>query len=111
MKIVKKMLHGFNRYITYTSRSRVRAELLRSSDRMLEDSGFSRELLESGVAAWPWHAPAETVGPVDNITAMRELQSYNDRDLNDPGISRRAIPESVVFGREGIEWNNERKVA
>ena len=114
MKIFDNLLRGFDSYITYLGRSRAREVLLRSSDRMLEDAGFSRELLASGVEAWPWHTPALALTPLDfkqvgNVAAMRELQTYSDKDLHDLGISRSSIPEAVMFGREGID--SERKVA
>lgn len=40
-------------------RERARRELLNLNDRYLEDLGFSRELLEEGVNAWPWRVSAE----------------------------------------------------
>ena len=105
MKILENLLHGFNSYMTYLGRARAREVLLRSSDRMLEDAGFSRELLESGVKAWPWHTPALAPTPVDfkqvgNGSAMRELQGCSDNDLNDLGISRGSIPEAVYVCRK-----------
>ena len=116
MKILDNLLRGFNSYMTHLGRARAREVLLRSSDRMLEDAGFSRELLESGVKAWPWHTPELALTPLDfeqvgNVAAMRELQTYSDKDLHDLGISRGSIPEAVMFGREGIDNNSERKVA
>lgn len=116
MKIFDNLLHGFNSYMTFLGRARARDVLLRSSDRMLDDAGFSRELLESGVKAWPWHKPAPPLKPLDfqqvgNAAAIRELQTYSDKDLNDLGISRGSIPEAVIFGREGSDNDSERKVA
>ena len=116
MKIFDNLSHGFNSYMTYLGRARVRDVLLRSSDRMLEDAGFSRELLESGVKAWPWHMPALELSPLDfehvgNVAAMREPQAYSDKDLRDLGISRGSNPEAVIFDREDIDNNSERKVA
>ena len=116
MKILDNLLHGFNSYMKYMGRARAREALLRSSDRMLEDAGFSRELLESGVKAWPWHMPALALSPLDfkqdrNVAAIRELQTYSDKELNDLAISRNSIREAVMFGRDGIDNNSERKVA
>lgn len=116
MKIFDNLLHGFNSYMTFLGRSRVRDVLLRSSDRMLDDAGFSRELLESGVKAWPWHKPALPLTPLDfkhvgNVAAIRELQTYSDEDLHDLGNSRGSISEAVMLGREGSDNDSERKVA
>ncbi len=45
------------------SRRRARRTLLAKSDHLLADMGFSRELLEQGVKAWPWLvAPDRTDG-------------------------------------------------
>jgi len=39
---------------------RLRQNLLDRDDRFLTDAGFSRELLEAGVHAWPWRVQGET---------------------------------------------------
>ena len=47
------------RYVGFmmgVARGRVRRELLSRNDRLLNDIGVSRELLEQGVDAWPWKA-------------------------------------------------------
>ncbi len=51
---LNKIAEAYNRYMNHVARTRVREALLQSSDRMLEDAGFSRELIEQGVQAWPW---------------------------------------------------------
>ena len=52
--IVKKIASRYNSYMTTMARARTLEVLLNSSDRLLDDAGFSRDLLEQGVAAWPW---------------------------------------------------------
>ena len=42
---------------------------------------------------------------------IEESNTYSDRELTDLGISRGAIPEAFLFGRPGIEREDERKVA
>lgn len=124
MKLFNNVLRGFNRYMTHLSRARVRELLLKSSDRMLADAGFSRELLESGVKAWPWHSPAPELAPLrfrqlgkvsadtdPHADAVHELQSISDKELSDLGISRGSIRQAVMYGRDDIENNRERKVA
>lgn len=46
-------------WIEWIERARTRNALLALSDRNLADAGFSRELLEKGVKAWPWKVEAE----------------------------------------------------
>ena len=50
----------FSRYFTRLGRSRLRRYLLTQSDRLLADAGFSRELLDEGVSAWPWRHDVAT---------------------------------------------------
>src|SRR5262249_61523152 len=90
---------------------RLRQELLRLDARLLEDAGYSRELLEDGVRAWPWLMPAEPparlgfghrLTEADYRAAVAELESYSDSDLRDLGLSRGAIPAAVRNGRPGF---------
>lgn len=90
--------------------NRLRIQLLGSSDRLLEDMGFSRELLLQGVSAWPWRVDGEhneaRIYSIFNEyekeirQAISELESYSDRELADIGIARCDI-ESVV--RDGLD--------
>jgi hypothetical protein len=41
------------------------------SDRHLEDMGFSRDLINQGPKAWPWHAPVEPQGAPMLAAAMQ----------------------------------------
>jgi uncharacterized protein YjiS (DUF1127 family) len=96
--LIKDTIHNFGR-------NRLRHQLLSSSDRILEDMGFSRELLLQGVSAWPWRIDGEMNEPRVYSTfnehekavrqAIRELESYSDRELSDIGIVRCDI-ESIV---------------
>ena len=89
-----------------SGRRKALAELNTMSDRTLEDLGISRALLSQGIQSWPWKSSMES----DIVTskqsksseikaAIRELQSYNDRDLADLGISRGEIEDVVRNGR------------
>jgi hypothetical protein len=67
---------------------------------------------------WPWRVSddATNLPPLDlehigDNKIIEELNTYSDRELDDLGISRGAIPEAILFGREGIEREEERKVA
>ena len=48
--------------------SRTAKELLKLSDRQLEDIGFSRALLMRGVSAYPWREQEITHVITDNVT-------------------------------------------
>ncbi len=99
---------------SWIERSRLRHDLLRLDARLLADAGFSRELVEAGVCAWPWRAPAEPAEGLGSLrfgrrpteadyrAAIAELESYSDTDLLDLGLTRGAIPEAVRNGRPGF---------
>lgn len=105
------------RYIDYMirrGRSQARHVLMAKSDSILEDLGISRELLESGVSAWPWTEGVERTEPMviskqvepsrsQQKRAIRELQALSDRDLHDLGVGRGSIAEMVRFGRPDID--------
>ena len=104
-------------------RRMARQELMRMSDRQLEDFGMSRHLLMEGISAWPWqNIPAEKVAErnlasipaisyvakdVQGVKAIREavgeLSAYSDRELAELGVTRHTIEEAVRFGRPAIE--------
>src|SRR5215813_10223396 len=91
---------------TWLRRSRARHELLQLDDRRLADIGYSRDLLEAGVSAWPWRLPAEAatarpLGEADYAQAVAELKASSDADLRDLGISRAGIEDAVRYGRPG----------
>jgi uncharacterized protein YjiS (DUF1127 family) len=118
LTIIKKLSRNYENYMTQKGRERARELLLLSDDRTLADAGFSRELLERGVKAWPWMADTETVelkplnlSLLGREKAMKELEACTDKELRDLGISRGGIAEAVLQGREGIERETERKVA
>ena len=105
--------------LTWIERSRLRNDLLRLNARLLADAGYSRELLDAGVRAFPWRLPAEPpAGPTlarvltdaEYRTAVAELESYSDVELQDLGLSRAAIPEAVRHGRPGFP-EDERRAA
>ena len=118
LQAIKNVATRYNSYMTHVGRKRALEFLLNSSDRVLEDAGFSRELLEKGVRAWPWRneqAEAE-LQPVmfDELAkqkAIEELRAYNEKELHDLGITHDSIEDVVQHGRPGIEREDQRKVA
>jgi len=118
MMSLKRLYRGYQKRMLRAGREQARTVLLSRPDRILSDLGFSRHLLESGVDAWPWQAPQETLlaSHFDSLLssdkqAIKALQALSDNELQDLGISRGVIHESVTQGRIGIEFDLERKVA
>jgi uncharacterized protein YjiS (DUF1127 family) len=118
MMLLKRMYQRYETYMIHVGREQARTVLLSRSDRVLSDLGFSRKLLESGIDAWPWEVPTEKLLKIDfestqtnEKQAISELESLTDVELQDLGISRGGIRESVLEGRAGFEIDQERKVA
>ena len=104
-------------------RRMARQQLLRMSDRQLEDFGISRYSLMEGISAWPWQevptgelageglvrVPAITNVPKDALStkeikkAVNDLSAYSDRELAELGVPRQSIEELVRNGRPTIE--------
>lgn len=88
---------------------KTRTELLKMSDRQLEDVGISRMLLRQGIASWPWRDDADATAGLtsqpgkmkakDINKAIRELSRMSDQQLRDIGISRGTIRQAVQHGR------------
>lgn len=104
------MGRSYDTYMTALGRQQARRILLNQSDHTLKDLGISRAKLEQGVKAWPWKVledqPIAAKAPKRTMSyakAIRELNSYSDRELRDIGISRGSIPSAVKEGRVGIE--------
>lgn len=115
LQTLKSMATRYNDYMTYVGRKRTCEVLLRSNDRLLEDAGFSRELLEKGVDAWPWQvtgsAPELQAVMFDRLPiggAISEPQLCNDQSQHDLAVTAGTITESVASASERVE---ERKVA
>lgn len=100
-----------------SGRTRARAELLRMSDTILKDTGFSRALLLQGNQAWPWRLgttqpslarspmvaqPAVLSTRVER-KAIEELRAMSNAELEDIGITRGEIKQVVRHGRVGFE--------
>ena len=117
----------------HTGKVKARRQLLSMPDRQLTDFGVSRELLVEGVSAWPWriesqrHYAGEGLTIMPAITqvaeparnkseirqAVKELNSYSDRELAELGITRNSIKDAVQYGRPSVEgvFQNNRNVA
>lgn len=118
LQTLKSMATRYNDYMTYIGRKRACEVLLRSNDRLLEDAGFSRELLKKGADAWPWQVtdPDSELQAVmfDKLpigSAVPEPQSCKEQVPHDTAITTGTITESVASARESNECEEERKVA
>ncbi len=117
-KALKRMARGYESYMTHRGRVLAREHLLRYDDRMLADNGFSRELLEKGIAGWPWRTETEQDALLSSNTtltsqrrAIADLKTLSDAELQDLGITRGTIEQAVVSGREQILSDRHLKVA
>lgn len=54
MRVLESTKRGFYNYMTGIALASVRRELLTRDDCFMANNGFSRQLLEQGVSAWPW---------------------------------------------------------
>ena len=78
MNLFQKFGAGLEKAVVHVARSRVREHLLRFDDRLLEDAGFSRDLLNAGVEQWPWRADDDALeqrSPVFRLPAREQQRS------------------------------------
>jgi len=128
--IINNIKEAFVNAAVHNGKSRLRNQLLSMSDRQLEDYGFSKTLLAEGVSAWPWRVDsvadavaagaslrAQGINDSPAVTqvvpakmsrksirrAVKELNSYSDRELAELGVNRQSIKEVVRFGRPAVE--------
>ncbi|PWQ94576.1 DUF1127 domain-containing protein [Leucothrix arctica] len=108
MSFLSKLSSAVMTAFELSGRSKTLSYLNSLGDSQLEDLGFSRELMNQGLAAFPWKAQdfdnlatlTETRATSQEIKeAIAELQAYNDRDLADIGIARYEIEDAVINGR------------
>lgn len=95
----------FENYMTRRGRVEARKILLVQDDKTLEDIGIDRHELVGGIKNWPWDGSvtAQRQPVAAKAKAIRELNSYTDRELHDIGINRGMIADAVTNGRVGID--------
>lgn len=120
MNVFTALKESFIRASLHYGKLRTRQYLLNMNDSLLQDAGFSRHLLLQGVDAWPWRTETEQSPEFKLITsvekvvpvefgkrtvkqAIRELNTYSDRELAELGVTRHGIEEAVRYGRPNIE--------
>lgn len=72
---VKNKISGFFKAVGY---SRAAGELLKLTDKQLEEVGISRKLLEEGYSAFPWREEAKNQINTDNVSSIQS--TLNDVD-------------------------------
>ena len=103
-KTVKSMKHFFENL----AKARMQSTLLSMGREWVESNGYSYEAVKAGVSKWPWHSSPEKVTREKEISrAIRELRSYNDRELRDIGMARSEIEYAVRYGRRGEEFDTD----
>lgn len=109
MSLFTKIGKSISSAFEMAGRARTLAHLETLGDRTLEDLGFSRALMSQGVSAWPWKMD-QKINAHEVLTdskkidaAIEELNTYNDKDLADLGLSRGGIRDAVINGRKDTE--------
>jgi len=111
-KLISTLGRSYDNYMTHQGRVQAHRILVGQSDWMLNDLGVSRELLKGGVKNWPWKVQSDqpTAPEVAQESqrkierrAIRELNSYSNRELHDLGITRGTIVDTVRNGRPNHE--------
>ncbi len=91
------------------AKARMQSTLLSMGRKWAEDKGYSYEAIVAGESEWPWRkSPEKAVNDKEIRRVIRELKSYNDRELRDIGIARSEIEYSVRYGRAGYEYDTDK---
>lgn len=96
---------AFETYMTRRGRIEAHRILMAQDDKTLNDVGIDRHELIGGIKNWPWDGSVTVAlaKPVARARAIRELNSYSDRELHDIGINRGMISDAVTNGRAGVD--------
>ena len=118
LSMLESIQTGFYKYVTGIALAGVRRELLTRSDRFLAAGGFSRDLLEQGVTAWPWQTTdVDTEANSTSLTdcvdkqALDELDAYSVPQPADPALSRVNVKHAVRCARSGLDNDDYRHIA
>jgi uncharacterized protein YjiS (DUF1127 family) len=112
MITISKVTNSVGRFFESMGKARVNSWLLRMGPEWVENNGYSYEALRGGISKWPWRRAPEKVAEEKELKRIiRELKSYNDRELADIGIPRSGIEDAVRHGRPGYECDLEQNAA
>ena len=110
--LFEKLSTRYTEYMIHQGRNQARRVLLSQGNAVLEDLGISRDLLESGLSAWPWKVAVDQPAPMaitpkssrrEQNRAIRVLRAFSDKELRDIGVSRDSIIDAVRNGRPGMD--------
>jgi uncharacterized protein YjiS (DUF1127 family) len=109
---ISKVTKSMFRFFDSMGKARVNSWLLGMGREWVEDNGYSYEAVRGGIDKWPWRMSAEKVAEEKELKRMiRELKSYNDRELADIGIPRCKIEHAVRYGIVANDPNPDRYAA
>lgn len=94
INMLLKLGQRTQRYYVHLGRSRAREVLLRYNDRILIDAGFSRQLLEEGVEAWPWRL--ESQDNPEPLELQRKSSVFADT------VSAKTTPSQAAHTTDGL---------
>ena len=104
MITITKTIKSIGNLFDRMGKGRVQSWLIRMGPEWAEANGYSYDDILRGLSKWPWHQSPEKIAEERKIRrVIRELNSYNDRELRDLGIARSEIGTAVRFGRPGYE--------
>ena len=109
MNTIKKTVKSMKIFFENIAKARMQSTLLNMGREWVEDKGFSYDALKLGVSEWPWRQSPEKIAEEKEIRrSIRDLKSYNDRELRDIGIPRSEIEYAVRYGRREEEFDTDR---
>ena len=109
MITISKTINSMGKFFDRLAKVRVQSWLMRMGPEWAEANGYSYQDILRGVSKWPWRQSPEKVAEEKQIRrAIRELKSYNDRELRDIGIPRSKIEYMVRYGNSGDEFDTDR---
>lgn len=108
MNTIGKTINSMNRFFERVAKARMQSTLLTMGQKWAEDKGYSYEAIVAGESEWPWRKLPEKAAEEKEIKrAIRELKSFDDRQLRDIGIPRGEIELAVRHGRPGYEYDTD----
>lgn len=104
MITITKTIKSIGNFFDRMGKARLQSWLIRMGPEWTEANGYSYDDILHGLSKWPWRQSPEKIAEEKEIKrVIRELNSYNDRELRDLDIARSEIETAVRFGRPGYE--------
>ena len=104
MITITKTIKSIGNFFDRMGKARLQSWLIRMGPEWAEANGYSYHDILLGLSKWPRRRSPEKIAEEKEIKrVIRELNSYNDRELRDLNIARGEIETAVRFGRLGYE--------